>query len=239
MKLAQGARGAPNSLAVAAWTLASFALLLMWDASGLDMQLARAAAHGAVFPLRDDWLVSTVLHDGMRYLAWAAAAWLLVGVAFPTGILSRITRGARVQWLVSLLVAVAAINLLKQGSHTSCPWDLVEFGGVGTHVSHWAWGTADGGPGRCFPAGHASAGFGFLGGFFVLYPASRRLAFACLGLALGAGLVLGVAQQLRGAHFMSHTLWTGWACWVTGWIVDTVAHIRWRNDKALSVHEVS
>ncbi len=28
-----------------------------------------------------------------------------------------------------------------------------------------------------------------------------------------AGLLLGAAQQLRGAHFMSHTLWTGWICW--------------------------
>src|SRR6218665_451834 len=38
--------------------------------------------------------------------------------------------------------------------------------------------------------------------------------------ALLAGLVLGGAQQLRGAHFMSHTLWTGWLCWSTGWLCD-------------------
>ncbi|MBC7601904.1 MAG: phosphatase PAP2 family protein [Ramlibacter sp.] len=225
--------------ATAAWTIATLGILLLWDASGLDMMLARAAAPAGAFPLRDDWLVSTVLHKGMRNVAWGFAAWLVVGVWYPTGILRRLTRAARIQWVVSLLASVAAINVLKYSSHTSCPWDLVEFGGLGTYVSHWAWGVADGGPGRCFPAGHASAGFGFLGGFFVMYPISRRLPFACLAAALGAGFVLGVAQQLRGAHFMSHSLWTCWFCWVTGWMVDTVAQWRSPNNKALSVHEVS
>ena len=30
-----------------------------------------------------------------------------------------------------------------------------------------------------------------------------------------AGLLLGLAQQVRGAHYMSHTLWTAWFCWAT------------------------
>ena len=29
------------------------------------------------------------------------------------------------------------------------------------------------------------------------------------------GLLLGAAPQLRGARYMSHTLWTAWFCWVT------------------------
>jgi len=33
-------------------------------------------------------------------------------------------------------------------------------------------------------------------------------------------MVLGIGQQLRGAHFMSHTLWTGWLCWMTAWLSD-------------------
>jgi membrane-associated PAP2 superfamily phosphatase len=36
--------------------------------------------------------------------------------------------------------------------------------------------------------------------------------------ALLAGLVLGLAQQMRGAHFMSHTLWTAWLSWTVGWL---------------------
>ena len=35
-----------------------------------------------------------------------------------------------------------------------------------------------------------------------------------------AGLALGLSQQMRGAHFMSHTLWTAWFCWVTALAID-------------------
>ena len=46
------------------------------------------------------------------------------------------------------------------------------------------------------------------------------LTSAVLAAAVLAGLVLGGAQQVRGAHFMSHTLWTGWLCWTVGWLCD-------------------
>lgn len=195
-------------------------LLLAWDASGLDLALARASADGRGFALRGSWVLEVLLHDWMRRAALAAALWLAVGIWWPTGFLRRLSRPARIQWLASLLLGVALVNLFKYMSRTSCPWDLAEFGGTATYLSHWAWFLADGGPGRCFPAGHASAGFAFAGGFFALRPLSMRLALACLAIVAAAGLLLGVAQQLRGAHFMSHTLWTAWFCWVAASLVD-------------------
>jgi membrane-associated PAP2 superfamily phosphatase len=83
-------------------------------------------------------------------------------------------------------------------------------------VSHWALGLADGGPGHCFPAGHASTGFAFVAGYFGLVKRLPTLARRWLWAAVVGGAVLGVAQQLRGAHFMSHTLWTAWLCWLVG-----------------------
>jgi membrane-associated PAP2 superfamily phosphatase len=35
-----------------------------------------------------------------------------------------------------------------------------------------------------------------------------------------AGLLLGLAQQVRGAHYMSHTFWTAWFCWATAACLD-------------------
>ena len=86
------------------------------------------------------------------------------------------------------------------------------------YASHWALGVVDGGGGRCFPAGHASAGFAFVGGYFALRHKAPAAARWWLAAAVLAGLVLGGAQQVRGAHFMSHTLWTGWLCWTVGWL---------------------
>ncbi len=35
--------------------------------------------------------------------------------------------------------------------------------------------------------------------------------------------MLGVSQQLRGAHYMSHTLWTAWICWTVGFAIELIA----------------
>ena len=78
----------------------------------------------------------------------------------------------------------------------------------------------DGGAGRCFPAGHAAAGFSFVGGYFALARDTPRAARWWLAVALVMGLLLGLGQQMRGAHYMSHTLWTAWLCWTVGLAID-------------------
>jgi len=102
----------------------------------------------------------------------------------------------------------------------SCPWDVQDFGGIAPYVSHWAWSVRDTGPGGCFPAGHASAAFACFGGYFVFRQTSPGVARAWLAAVVLSGLALGLAQQMRGAHFTSHTLWTAWVCWVVALIID-------------------
>jgi membrane-associated PAP2 superfamily phosphatase len=205
----------PRSLRLPlAITLGSFCLLVAWDALGWDMVLASWAGTSTGFPLRDNWLLSSVLHEGARRAAWIPAIWLVAGVWWPTGSQKLLAKGGRLRWAASTLLALAAVSLLKQMSHTSCPWDLVEFGGHAHRVSHWALQVSDAGPGRCFPAGHASTGFAFIAGWFALRAVAPRRALWWLAASLAAGLVFGIAQQLRGAHFMSHTLWTAWVCWI-------------------------
>ena len=55
------------------------------------------------------------------------------------------------------------VNALKHSSQTSCPWDLAAFGGLADLSLALGLGPRDGGPGHCFPAGHASAGVRFPG----------------------------------------------------------------------------
>ena len=111
------------------------------------------------------------------------------------------------------------MSLLKGISVTSCPWDLQAFGGVARYVSHWSL-LGDGGAGHCFPAGHAASGFAFVSGYFAFRKHDQVLARRWLTAALAAGFALGIAQQLRGAHFMSHTLWTAWICWTLCGVLD-------------------
>lgn len=197
------------------WLCGLLALTLLWDLSGLDMTVMRAIGAGHGFALRDQWLLARVLHDGLRQ-AMALAFLLLCGWAlWPRASLPR-----RERITVALLAALSllAVNVIKNTSLTSCPWDLQAFGGTARWVSHWAWGQADGGPGRCFPGGHASSGFAFLALClpWLAPPAGvmrrRAVGLRWLAAAVGIGALAGAVQTLRGAHYPSHSLWTLLIC---------------------------
>ena len=196
------------------WTLAALAACILWDIGGLDLALARWFGTPSGFAYRDHWLFSGVLHRGARRVAWTLQFALVLAVWWPVGVLRKLSRADRVGMLVASMAALLVTSLLKNASSTSCPWELNEFGGVARYVSHWQWGVADGGEGICFPAGHASAAFCFVSGYLALRSTAPRAARLWLAASLAAGAVIGLAQQVRGAHYLSHTLWTAWLCWV-------------------------
>jgi membrane-associated PAP2 superfamily phosphatase len=202
------------------WTLASFLLLLLWDFSGLDLAMAHWFGSAGGFALESHWLWRDLLHDDIRLWPWVIELGLLTAIFLPIGTLRQLPMARRAQLALSTLAALLAVSTLKLHSHTSCPWDLQEFGGAATYVSHWAWGVRDGGTGGCFPAGHASEGFAFIGGFFAFRHALPKTAWRWFAGAMLAGLVFGLAQQIRGAHYMSHTLWTAWLCWTVAAGID-------------------
>lgn len=202
-------------------------LFLAWEAAGGDRWLADMAGDAGGFPLRSHWLLEGVLHGGGRIVAWALALALCLGAWWPVGLLRQVSLAQRLQLAGGVLLSVAAVALLKAGNPTACPWSLTAYGGLVEPVSHWAWWvTPASGRGGCFPAGHASAGFAFVGGWFVFREVAPAFARRWLLVALAAGLLLGLSQQWRGAHFMSHTLWSGWLCWCLAWALDSLRRRR-------------
>jgi membrane-associated PAP2 superfamily phosphatase len=199
-----------------AWVAFGLALLLGWDALGLDLPLVRLFASADGFPLRDHWLTSGVAHQGGRLLSIALFVLTCAACLRPFGPWRRLGRSERVWWLGITIACLVLIPQIKRHSGTSCPWDVQEFGGTAQHLSHWLglWPLklADGGPGRCFPSGHASGAFSFVAIGLVLRRSAPFVARRWLiGLTL-LGLMFGLAQMARGAHYASHTLYTAWIC---------------------------
>lgn len=198
--------------------------LILWELGGGDLPLSRLFATAQGFSWRQDWWLSTVLHEGVRYLAWVLALLLLLNVWWP--MTPSLTRRERLWWFAATLAGAAVVPLIKQQSLTSCPWDLAEFGGVAQHVSHWLQlgpgARPDGGGGHCFPSGHATSAFCFFSSAFALRRAHPLAARRCMLGVLALGLLLGGVQLVRGAHFASHTLWSGWICFSLN-----VALARW------------
>ncbi len=186
--------------------------LVLWEWSGLDLALTRAYGSQGGFAWRDAWLTRTLLHDGGRALAGAVLALWLVWALWP-GRSTTPTR--RLRWIGVALLCLLLVPTLKQFAASSCPWDLLEFGGrVANYVPHWKLGVHDGGPGHCFPSGHAVAAFAFFAIYFERRECCPRTArWWLLGVSI-AGVLFGWAQLARGAHFASHTLWSAWLCWV-------------------------
>ncbi|WP_446323963.1 phosphatase PAP2 family protein [Acinetobacter sp. 1207_04] len=106
-------------------------------------------------------------------------------------------------FVVSIL-STALIGILKSQSAHACPWDMTEKTATG-----FIWNfTAT--HGHCFPGGHASTGFALITGFFVFRLVQPKRAWFYLIAGLLLGFMMGWGQMMRGAHFLSHNLWTGW-----------------------------
>lgn len=199
------------------------ALALLWDLSGWDLQVMQWFGSEQGFALRNNWWLSTVMHTRAQQLADVTYVFLLAMVFWPLGPFKSVSRRQRVAALVAITASVLAVSILKRISLTSCPWDLSLFGGTASYISHWHLGVRDGGHGHCFPSGHASSALSFLAlSFPALFspdPARQGQGRALLLLVGVLGLVFGLTQTVRGAHYPSHTLWTAWVCWTVGWLV--------------------
>ncbi|MFO1218099.1 MAG: phosphatase PAP2 family protein [Burkholderiaceae bacterium] len=216
----------PTLLRDAIVTFAALMLVLAWDYSGLDLAAARAYGNASGFAWRDAWLTRDVLHDGGRWLAWGVIAALAIDAARPRS--NGLTRRARWYWVAMTLACAMLVPAIKRLSLSSCPWELAEFGGLARYVTHWQWGIVDGGPGHCFPSGHAVAAFAFFTVYFAWRESRPQLARLCLLVVCVAGVLFGWAQLARGAHYPSHTLWSAWLCWFACVVAAQLPRLRQR-----------
>jgi membrane-associated PAP2 superfamily phosphatase len=51
--------------------------------------------------------------------------------------------------------------------------------------------------------------------------------------------VFGVVQQMRGAHYMSHTLWTAWICWTVTFAIDAAVRFARRPAVRIAAKEAA
>lgn len=217
------------------WTLLTLVLIvtLIWDIAGLDLAWARWYGNMQGFALRNDVMLQYWFHDVAQNGSRVLFAVCIAMIFFPLGVFKRLSKADRVHLVVATLSASLFVVAVKQLSTTSCPWSLAEFGGTAPYVGHWQWGVSDGGGGRCFPGGHASSGFAYVAAAFWLRKASKPLGMVVWLLASVAGLVLGIVQQMRGAHFFSHTLWAWLLCCAVGvFYFYSVQAIRARKNPA-------
>lgn len=199
--------------------LAVFSLLLAVIAAGdIDTSLADGLYtwEGHRWALRQTFGTEVLVHRAGRDLS--LLAWCTV---FGTWLFS-LRHEAWRPWrkplgylVASTLAATALVAWIKGWSNMDCPWDLARYGGARPFVGLFELRPVGLGRGVCFPAGHASGGYAWVALYFFFAAIRPRWRWWGLAAGLSVGLLFGISQQLRGAHFLSHDVWALGICWTT------------------------
>lgn len=169
---------------------------------------------GGQWALKDSWWTSHVVHRGGKNLSTLAA--LLVMLALLRACFDTRWKPLRMPLLYLLLavgLSTGMVALLKSMTQMDCPWDLQRYGGLRPFIGLFQPRPVMLGHAACFPAGHASAGYGWVALYFFALRMRPQWRWAALAVAVATGLVFGISQQLRGAHFLSHDVWSLAVSW--------------------------
>ena len=165
------------------------------------------------FTYQHVFFYDTIMHSYAKQLLTGVWLVLLIFALLPQRLRpARLTSAQqyRLRWVAALAIAHSGlVSWLKHKMPHACPWDITRYGGT----SPWFPAFSAHDPqmaGHCFPAGHASSGLWLsaLCLFWLPHQPRKALLVAMAGLAVG--FLLGWCQQLRGAHFLSHTLTSVW-----------------------------
>jgi membrane-associated PAP2 superfamily phosphatase len=204
------------------WIALAIAIVWLANATTVDLTLADQqfdfTQHS--FTQKHAFFYETVMHVYAKQLFTVIWLALLLLAWLPKRLLgNRISAATRykLRWIVllALLNAIVVSSLKHQMPH-ACPWDIVRYGGsaswVPTFTSHPALEA-----GHCFPAGHTTSGVWLSALGLLWLPQAPRKALLVTIAGLMVGFALGWAQQIRGAHFLSHTLTSLWL--MCGWLL--------------------
>jgi membrane-associated PAP2 superfamily phosphatase len=200
------------------WLCCGALLLGIFEWLPLDFMLADWMYRGGHWVGAGNWWLESFSHHWVKQavMIMVVLVWLRIAGSWRWPLVQRR------RWLAMGLVMVlvpASIAGIKQISDQQCPWSLSRYGGPLPYFGLMTRPPEDGVAGRCFPAGHASTGFALLGWSLRWQYIDRRRAGYAASVAMVVGMLLGLGQQLRGAHFMSHTLWSAWIAWGWCWLV--------------------
>ena len=208
-------------------------LLLALTAFQVDTRLADwlYRLQGDSWLLRRAFFTEVVLHEGGRRISQVMASLVLVGLlvshSVPAG---RPWRRPLAYLLTAVALSTLTIAIVKHLVSMDCPWDLIRYGGSREFVGLFQRRPVTYPDVACFPSGHASAGYAWIALYYFFHSTLPRWRWMGLALALSLGLVFGIGQQLRGAHFLSHDLWTLMLCWTLSFVLAT----KWLPDYPLS-----
>ena len=188
------------------------AMLILWigNYSNLDLMIAdsmfdsaRGKFVGAGSALAGNFQLGMILL-GAGFIV--LAVW---DTLHPLAWLASRRSALRVVALSSILVPLS-IYLLSSFSDVPCPTNLLRYGGLEPYARLLETLPASASAMACLPATQANTAWWMLALPLFCLPRRPRTALLFAGVMLLCGLAAGWQQQLQGAQFFTHTLWSAW-----------------------------
>ena len=186
-------------------------LFWQWPIDAWTIAPFYQAGRAQPFAWREHWALAKLSHHTVKHVV------ILIGVVLFVAWLASFYRARLQAWrwpaayvLLAMMFSPSVIGLLKSLSAHACPWNLSAYGGSSIEFALFAPVPEHVGTGKCLPAGHSAGGFSLFAFYFVARQAGLKHAplYACAALLLG--MSMGLAQMMRGAHFLSHNVWSAW-----------------------------
>jgi len=167
----------------------------------------------------DEWTLGEIPFWKYLYKWGTIPAALVVFTALTLYCLSWSLDRFRLWRKVFLFIVLTAVigpgiitnGLLKEYWGRPRPREVIELGGRNAFEPVLTIDPAS--EGLSFPCGHATMGFLFMGGYFLLrrHRAGLARGFLLGGLTLGS--LMGVARMVQGGHFFTDAVWAGLICY--------------------------
>ncbi len=198
-------------------------VILGLELTDLDYRLSRnfydATLHS--WPYRHAWITEQLIYHGGKYLSEVIGLGILICLLISQSPKSALHGYRRVltYLLIAGITGPVIIAIMKSYSHIYCPWDLKIFSGSRPYIRLFDYVTPDMDNGHCFPAGLAADGYTLVSLYFFFLIIKPRYKYYGLAAGILLGLIYGFAQQMRGAQFLSHDLFSLAVCWYSSLVL--------------------
>lgn len=167
-----------------------------------------------LFPWEKSWFAKDLMHGYVKNViiksGYLLYLFVLLDIIFRWQRLSPFIR-IRLRFLAAASFFVPFIvRGIQQFWVLHCPWNVDRYGGAEPFLRLLDFAPAGIKVSHCFPAGHATVGLWLASLCIFWLPHRPKIACGVFFSGLGVGLFMGWVQQMRGAHFLFHTLWSAW-----------------------------
>lgn len=157
---------------------------------------------------RNEPIAKLVFYDGIKVVLVTFILIIISGLLFfrKTQLIQKYRKDLIIVVLSTIMVPVS-VGALKATTNVPCPKNLKHYNGTYPYVTllkEYPRNFYQPEKIKCYPAAHASGGFGFLALIF-LFKTRRNKVVAALSV-LGTGWSMGTYKMLIGDHFLSHTV---------------------------------